>query len=129
MNLVLDTSVLIDIERGVEKTRQGVLSLRKGDEYKLAITSISYTEAFHGYIKIGRKEGEIEALLENFFLLNTTKTSSIWAAKIRSDLEKTGKVIPTADIIIASIAIDTDSVFVTKDKHFEHIKHLKTVFL
>lgn len=129
MYLVLDTSVLIDIERGVEATKQKLLKMRLEAPYALAVGSITYTEAFYGYLKTGKKEDEIIDALDKYALLNTTKNSSRIAAEITDFLYGSGKPIPTADIIIASIAIDSKAVLATKDAHFKGIQNLKVALM
>ena len=129
MYLVLDTSVLIDIEKNVELTKQKLLSLRQNLPLALAITSITYTEIFRGYLKIGKNQDEIEDILEKYILLNTTKNSSIIAADIMNILYEKGKPIPVQDILIASIAIDSGGILATKDPHFQDVQNLKVIMI
>jgi len=129
MYIVLDTSVVIDIEKGIEQTKQRLLSVKSEGNFLPAITSITYTELLHGYLKIGKSRKEVDSVLDKYFLLNTSKDSSKIAAEFMHYLEVKGKMIPTADILIASISADKNSVFVTKDNHFKNIPNLRCVFI
>lgn len=46
-------------------------------------------------------------------------------ADLKYKYEKKGIVIPLADLIIANIAIENNTVLVTSDKHFERPEELK----
>lgn len=52
------------------------------------------------------------------------KTSFIYG-KIKYELRKKGRPLPENDIWIASQSVETDSVLITYDHHFSHIKGIK----
>ena len=50
-------------------------------------------------------------------------------ADLKYKYEKKGIVVPLADLIIASIAIENNAVLVTSDKDFEKIEELKKIII
>lgn len=87
-------------------------------------------ELFHGFYR-GNLLNKNEQRLNKFLskpvvkIANVTaKTSKIYG-EIKNLIWKKGHPIPTNDIWIAAIAIETDSTLVTYDKHFLSIPNLK----
>jgi tRNA(fMet)-specific endonuclease VapC len=83
----------------------------------------------------GRKEQENLRLLEQFKsrstvkILNATEETSEIFASIKHSLAKAGTPIPINDIWIASHAIETGSLLVTKDGHFKTVPGLRILNL
>ena len=94
----------------------------------MSIASPTYSEIYDGLLK-GRKD-ELKIKLENLDsinLLNTTKSSSRLFAEIKYNLEKSGKMIPLFDILIASIFICNDMALLTTDEHFNRVPGLRKI--
>jgi tRNA(fMet)-specific endonuclease VapC len=60
-------------------------------------------------------------------LLHGDAMTAIIYARIRRDLESAGSMIPQNDIWIAAASIQADVPLITRDRHFEHVRHLKLV--
>ena len=128
MAFVLDTNIYIEIERSNQKIISEVLKLASSGIP--AITAPTYSELYWGLLK-GRKD-ELKNKLERLDavnLLNTTKNSSKLFAEIKYSLEKSGKMIPLFDILIASIVIGNDMTLLTMDEHFNTVPGLRKIIL
>ncbi len=128
MAFVLDSNIYIEIER---KNKKIIDELSKLKEPELVcITAPSYSEIYYGLLagkKIELKKGLDN--LNSFYLLNTTANSAKLFSEIRYELEKSGRMIPLFDILIASIAIDSGMILLTTDEHFKQIPGLKVILL
>ena len=129
MGIVIDTSVLIEIEKNnqVVLLKLDKLGSLKGE---IHITSPTYAEFYLGLLKLSKEKFEKEKQrLNNYRLLNTTKNSSRLLAEIKHDISKIGIAIPVFDLFIASIAIDSKMPLVTLDEHFKKIPNLNIVLI
>ena len=61
-------------------------------------------------------------------VLHTTWETAELFADIKLELQTKGRPIPTNDIWIAALAIESGSVLVTFDKHFQYIPGLRLAF-
>lgn len=123
---LLDSDTISFFFRGTPKV------VEKTDQYLnkhgfINISVISYYEIMNGlYYKDAQKQ---MSRFQEFVKLNhviplTTETANR-AAKIYSDLRKTGKVIGHNDVMIAAIAIQNDMMLVTNnERHFNRIDGL-----
>lgn len=116
----------------------GYSRLLKGDEKVL--TEISAAEQVYMSIfvigellsgfKVGSKELENKSILSRFIqkstviLLNTSFETAEIFAKIKQELKQAGTPLPINDIWIAAQTIETGSVLITYDKHFQKIRGL-----
>ena len=79
----------------------------------------------------GRKEEENREILRKFLakrsvkILNATRNTADIFGKIKHDLKIAGTPLPINDIWIAAHAIETKSVLITYDSHFEEIAGLR----
>jgi tRNA(fMet)-specific endonuclease VapC len=128
MNL-LDTSVLVDIDRGTcpEKVE------RLDDAGKHAISMVTVTELHHG---VEKKYGDtdqyqemfdsLERLLARFEVLPVSRSVAVTAARIVADLdEKRRPVDSLHDSYVASTALVNGLTLLTANgKHFEPVEGL-----
>ncbi len=120
--IIVDTDVLIEIFD--KQSKRGSLALQKidnsGDD--IAITSITLHEILFGHYKHKKK-------IKDILHINTiefNKKDAELSAKIESDLEKKGKIIPRIDTMIAAIAINRKAkIYTFNNKHFQKIKQLE----
>jgi len=124
---VLDTDMLMPLFKGipsvVERARQ-----HRDSFGSLNITIITYYEVMKGHEYVGARERQV--VFDEFCRLNQVlpldPSACRMAARIYADLRRRGKLIPDADILIASIAFTGDYVLVTQNvKHLERITGLK----
>ena len=119
--IVLDTSAYSRLMRGEKRVEQ---ALNEADNVYLPVFVIA--ELLLGF-KNGDREAENRTILEKFEsmptverLFPTDETIEIFS-DIFTTLKKAGKPIPVHDIWIAALAIETGSVIVHFDKHFEEV--------
>lgn len=125
MIILLDTSVIIDIENARRSALDGLSSLRSSYPEPPKISFITYFEFIFGLRKTQpEKRQKSLAFIGNFEVLQTTKTT----AEILSSLKERYE-LPLSDLFIAAQAIENSMVLVTKDRDFERIKELNKVIL
>ncbi|MEO7838042.1 MAG: type II toxin-antitoxin system VapC family toxin [Anaerolineales bacterium] len=126
MKYLLDTNICIALIRQKPAALiQRLTSLQPGDA---GISSITLAELFHGVEKSARPEQNMSAL-EQFLLpldlADFDQDSALAYGKIRVDLERTGQLIGSMDILIAAHAVSLDAIMVTNNvKEFQRVKGL-----
>ena len=126
MKYLLDTNICIALIRQKPAALiQRLTSLQPGDA---GISSITLAELFHGVEKSSRPEQNMSAL-EQFLLpldlADFDQDSALAYGKIRADLERTGQLIGSMDILIAAHAVSLDAIMVTNNvKEFQRVKGL-----
>jgi tRNA(fMet)-specific endonuclease VapC len=126
MKYLLDTNICIALIRQKPAALiQRLTSLQPGDA---GISSITLAELFHGVEKSARPEQNMSAL-EQFLLpldlADFDQDSALAYGKIRADLERTGQLIGSMDILIAAHAVSLDAIMVTNNvKEFQRVKGL-----
>lgn len=130
MTLILDTSILIDIEKEEKNTINKIKDITKNDPVPANITFINYFEFIHGIREKSPKNKEISLMfIEEFHCLQTTKKTSRILSDLKYKYENLGKSFYLADLIIASQAIENNMTLVTKDRQFNEIEELKKIIL
>lgn len=127
MGLLLDTNVLIEIEKG---NKQVIEKLERIKSEKPHITALTVSEFITGTLACitSEQENALNALTK-YPVLNTTLSSSILLSHFSHILAKKGRKIPLYDLFIASIAIDNDLTLVTMDNHFKRIPGLEVIYI
>lgn len=123
---LIDSDILIYFLKGKQEVVERLSTIPIDDLY---ISRINYTELIYGAYnstKIDQNLKVIEPFLENFTVLEFTKTSSLIFAKEKARLKKSGNIIADMDLMIASIAIENDCTLISNNiKHFERIQNLE----
>ena len=130
MSLVFDTSILISVERGDKETINKLKDLYKSHPSSPQLTFISFFEYLTG-LKI-RKNKSFETnliFLRKFSVLHTSNSSAEILSDLKIKYDKKGMLLSLVDLLSASIVIDNNLVFVTKDKDFEKIEELKKIII
>ena len=126
MKYLLDTNICIALIRQKPAALiQRLTSLQPGDA---GISSITLAELFHGVEKSARPEQNMSAL-EQFLLpldlADFDQDAALAYGKIRSDLERTGQIIGSMDILIAAHAVSLNVIMVTNNvQEFQRVKGL-----
>lgn len=118
--IIIDTDVLIEIldkrsEKG-EQIYQKIIS--SGDN--VAITAITLYETMYGLMKLAKPTQH----LSSFRVFDFTREDAQQSATMEVALEKKGKRIKRADIMIASTAINQDAALCTFDSDFLELEGL-----
>ncbi|MBI4154922.1 type II toxin-antitoxin system VapC family toxin [Candidatus Woesearchaeota archaeon] len=130
MALILDTSILIEIERKNNKIINEISQIRKLNPGLMQITLISYSEFLLGIKE--RKQSNIDKAMKfitTFPVLNANKETAIILANLKYNYEKKGMILSLADLLIAAQTIENNMLLVTMDKGLERIKELKKIIL
>lgn len=125
--ILLDTNICIYIIKDSPKSVRAKLGeYKSGDVF---LSTITQAELYFGVEKSKFKNANLSSLnafLSFFPVLNFDEKSAIEYAKIRTNLEKSGKIIGAMDMLIASIAISNDITLVTNNtKEFERVPNLR----
>ena len=126
MKYLLDTNICIALIRQKPAALiQRLTSLQPGDA---GISSITLAELCHGVEKSARPEQNMSAL-EQFLLpldlADFDQEAARAYGKIRTDLERTGQIIGSMDILIAAHAVSLDAIIVTNNvQEFQRVKGL-----
>jgi len=130
MTLVLDTSILIDIEKKNQEVIAKMARLSETYTDPPAITFATFAEFYLGYLRRHPAKRE-QALkeLDKYVLLNSTRGSTIKFAELKETMEHTGNAMSSFDLLIASVVIDRKMILVTRDKGFRGVERLNTIIL
>ncbi|MBD3361561.1 PIN domain-containing protein [Candidatus Woesearchaeota archaeon] len=127
MIFCLDTSIIIDLFRGNTKIKKRLDELKKRG-ITFCTACICMCELFKGAHKSADTEKAVNLVMDfykNIRVLNFDLASSNLFGLNFSLLEKKGRKIPEADIMIASLAASNNCVLITKDKnHFNKLPGL-----
>ncbi|PJZ68998.1 VapC toxin family PIN domain ribonuclease [Leptospira perolatii] len=124
---LLNTNICIYIIN--QKPESVYKKFKKASLENIYISTITEFELYYGVQKSVHKDKNRKALDDFISYLNVVSFESRdteIAAKIRFDLEKSGKPIGPFDLLIASQALSNDYTLVTNnEKEFRRIKALK----
>ncbi|MGB9740484.1 MAG: type II toxin-antitoxin system VapC family toxin [Candidatus Bathyarchaeia archaeon] len=126
--VIIDTDVLVDMLRGVERTVAFLAELeRKGST--LSTTVINVFELYYGAYKSKKKLQNLTAtrkLLKRMVTLKMGLKSAEKAAQIHAELEAEGQPIGIRDVMIGAIAVTRNCILITRNvEHLKKIKDLK----
>lgn len=124
----LDTDVIIDLFRG-DKVIKDKFEYLCGLNAGFSMTPVTLCELYKGAFKAEKKEEALE-LIEAFFksvdFLEFKKESCKTFGRLLNESAKKGRLVPEADLMIASLAITNNKLLVTRNiKHFKDIAGLK----
>lgn len=130
MTLLLDTSILIDIEKKKQSTLDQLESIYKLNPDYPRITFINLFEFMRG-LKERKKENianSLEFVSQYQVIQTSTKTAPI-LAELKYAYDKKGISLSLSDLLIAALAIEHGFIVVTKDKDFNSISEVKKIVL
>lgn len=125
MKYLIDTDWVADWLHGQPATVTTLTQLR---EQGLAISVITYGEIYEG-VYYGRQPQQAEKAFRQFLrgvsVLPLTRPTMRQFARLRGELRRQGRIIPDADLLIASTALNHDLTLLTRNRaHFERVKDL-----
>ncbi len=127
--LVLDTSVLIDIERKDKRTISKLLELKLLHPERLAISFATFSEFLYGALRRKKNMRAVVEFLANYTVLQSTLVSARLFGEIKYRLELQGKNIQDFDVLIASTVLAHGGVLITKDDDFKRIQGLQLILV
>jgi len=129
MSLILDTSILIRLQKGDSVVKKELELLSKRFPATPSITFINTFEYLIGIRLWTKRKTDAIKFLENFNIVNTTEKTPETMSSLKLKYDKEGKVFSLSDLIIASLSIENGMVLVTSDSDFKNIKELKLEFI
>ena len=121
--LILDTSIVIEIERENKQIISRLEELKKQHAAIPKISFMTYFEFLEGIAKKSDKNKEKAlAFIELFETINTTKNTAKSLVSLRQKYE-----FPLPDLFIAAQVLENNGILVTKDKDFERIAEIEKI--
>lgn len=133
MGLILDSSVLINAERGGQNAHQMLVSIETvvGDEADIAMSVVTLIELSHGLARAGTIERKlqrqqfIQELLAAVPIHPVSTSIALRAGQIDGENQAKGIRLPLADLLIAVTALDLGYGVATGNlRHFQQIPGL-----
>lgn len=121
---LFDTNIIIAFLNGEKSVIEKIYQLEV-----LNVSVITIGEMLYGANKSSNLKSNIEVYNDFFNNCNiyiVDKKVSECYGKIRSELSQNGTPIPENDIWIAAIAKSNNKIIVSRDKHLNQIKFIKT---
>jgi tRNA(fMet)-specific endonuclease VapC len=130
MGLILDTSVIIDIERGVSSTIETLFEISKKDPDIPNIGFISYAEYYYGLLdKSIQNKSRYLSKIDDFNCIQASKETAKIIGELKHKYDKKGLLIQVADLIIVAQAKEHNLTLVTKDKIFSQIDEIRSIII
>ena len=130
MALILDTSMLIDIQRKKKETIKKLEEIYRSHLELPNITFINYFEFYQGLIEKNAKNQDLLIqFINKFTCLNTSRATARILANLKYKYESQGLLMALADLIIAAQVIENNGILITKDKVFEKIEEINKIVL
>jgi predicted nucleic acid-binding protein len=127
VKLALDTNRYVDLCRGEEKTARLVSTAER-----VFLPFVVVAELRAGFA-LGRKGADNERVLRRFLLKNGVEVlyaddqTTLMYASLFRQLRVAGTPIPTNDIWVAALALQSNSVLHDRDRHFDSLPQLVRV--
>ena len=125
MQLILDTSIIIEIERKNQEIIDKVEELKENYPAHPLISFITYSEFLEGiYEKSEKNQQKAKRFIELFEVIQTTKKTADNLVFLKKRYE-----LPVPALLIAAQVMEISGTLVTKDKDFEQIKEIDKIIL
>ncbi|MBI5393588.1 type II toxin-antitoxin system VapC family toxin [Candidatus Woesearchaeota archaeon] len=130
MSYVLDTSIIIDLQKKKMSTIEKLKILSMLNPNPAKITFITEFEFLFGIKERSHKNirRSIE-FIRDFQILQSTPETAAVLAELKYKYGSKGINFSLSDLLIASIIISHNMTLVTRDKDFENIQELKKIII
>ncbi len=113
MNLLLDTTVMIDVVRFRNQRNEFLAGLVRSG-HRLCTSTLNIAELYAG-VRPG-ENARIEALLSGLEYHDLTASIARWAGQMRNAWAQKGRTLSLADTIVAATAIDRGCALLTDNR-------------
>jgi len=119
---LLETSFLVDYEKGREAARQ---YYQRHNHAEFTASTISMFELAFGVVWDGTDDLQtLQQSLRWVNFLDFTVADAIEGAQIQAELQSAGERLPIGDVLIAGVARTRGATLVAGDDHFERVDNL-----
>jgi len=126
MSYLLDTNICVYWLKGDESIEQRSLEIGLRN---IAVSFITISELYYGAYKsqkINENIAAIKKLASKLGIVDSNDEICKNFGKLKTELEKVGKIIDDADLFITACALANNLILVTNnEKHFRRIENLK----
>lgn len=123
--LILDTSIIIELERENKNFIEKLEKLKEEERGLPKIGFITYFEFIEGIDKkIEKNKERARNFIKLFEVIQTTNITAEKLVYLRKNYE-----LPLPDLLIASQVMENNGTLITKDKDFNQIKEIKKIIL
>ncbi len=130
MTLLLDSSVLFQLERGDIKVIEVVERMNKQQPGRTCVSFMTLVEFLTGCEGYNyEKKAKAKEFIWKFTVLQTTSATAFLLSSMKYKYDRLGKQKSMTDLFIASQAVEHDLTLVTLDKDFEDIAEVKKVVI
>tara|TARA_Y100000310_G_scaffold242934_1_gene247226 strand:- start:23107 stop:23502 length:396 start_codon:yes stop_codon:yes gene_type:complete len=130
MKYLIDTSILIEIEKNNKDVIKQLSDIPFLLENNLNISLFSYCEFYFGLIKKNKKnKHSYLQRLNKYNVYDPNLSTAALFSELLFSLRERGKLIQHFDIFIAATAIENNFTVITKDKLFLNIREVRTILI
>lgn len=130
MTLLLDTSILVSIERGNVQISSQIKELARIHPSAPKISFVTQVEFLVGLENAPKERKPVlKEFLWRFPVLHTSSETAFHHARLKAVYDSKGKPKSFADLLIASQAIEHKLTLVTQDADFADIQELSVILL
>ena len=130
MAIILDADVIIGGEKGAFDLGTW---LRSHPDEQFEIAAITVAELWHGVERAtathrGTRQAYLRGILDVIPIIPYTEQTAYEHARLWAQLESSGRMIGSYDLIVAATALERESVLATFNKrHFANVRGLKVM--
>ena len=125
MHLVLDSSIVIELERENEEIMNKIEELKIKYPAQPRISFMTYFEVLEGIDhKSEKNKAKAKLFIELIEVIQTTKVTAYNLVILRKNYE-----LPLSDLIIAAHVWESKGILVTRDKDFERINEIDKIII
>ncbi|MEK6968749.1 MAG: type II toxin-antitoxin system VapC family toxin [Nanoarchaeota archaeon] len=129
MELALDTSVIVELERGNQHC-MNLIKKHLTEKSSPLVPFFSYFEFVAGMEgRPANRKAQALSFLNSMRFVPPTKRTAFHSLDLKRKYESTGEMFSIPDLMNASQAIENNLAFMTSDKQFLKIKELNTILV
>ena len=127
---MLDADVIIRGERGTFNLKKWIAS-RPDEQFEIA--AITVAELWHGVERASKlhkaaRQRYVEGLVQSLPIIVYSEHTAYYHARIRAELDPSGKMIGAYDLIVAASALERNSSVASFNRrHFASVKGLRVI--
>ena len=130
MTLLLDTSILIALERGNNEVQSRLDVLQGAHPQSPRISFMTHVEFLYGIEALPlEKKAKAREFLLNFDVLHATNATAVLLSGLKHKYDRLGKQKSLTDLFIASQALEHNLTLITQDKDFNDLEEVQKIIV